>query len=1027
MINNILIKKINTIFFVLLIFNFTFSNNMTAPSIPELKAVALDGVILLTWDKVAEESIDAKTGYADFEGYRLYKSTDGGQTWGQPIPLDGQIAGYQPIFQTDLTEQQDTTRCVYSNNYSNCNEERDVEISGPDPVAPHFNLGNNSFLEHSYTDTDVINGVEYTYAITSYDMGVRIGNTEVINCTFIDPSDGDPYNQFECEALINQNTEDPYCVYDALAENPCDWINAPENGSEAIIDTSWKRTGNPGKFTCPDGWMCPSFESPKSSESFTDYNANGVRDVVEDFVDSNENGVYDYAEDFVDTNNNGQWDDGICQDSNFDNESDCESNGFVWLNSEPYTDSNNNNIYDTEEQFTDSNDNGIWDSITEPFVDCGYIDCVTYEGELVCEYDDNWGSAWIDEIVQELWFCESDQKWNDLAGNGIWDSNRENKINIVTITPSVNAIDVTFPTGETLDEFFVADTTNIGTGKAGREIDIKLVDESDLEPYFVKMEIQAEGDDDDFEGFKSRNPFLYVWRIDSLNTQNLIAGYYAEYTVENLTDEEMETLLDMPGSEMSDDGNMIKVPTYEIDPHPIMFSDEIGAESNYTQWFSGIQLRFDNYWFELPQTNSFAGISNIDYMSSSGENYIDINKDESGDVNITDPTQFLPWILGEFDTPGQWWTNSGGDLSLSYWGGSFDSRPMFDYRIDFSTTSHPDTAYRVFPSSSEDFCLDVSLSNENWPDQGNSQVKPEVSFLPMKVTNLTTGRQVRVFHNDKGIYTAEGAPVSDDPGYGDCTWNPNETLSFRFDSLAFSDDLNDIDMEKTFDLVINYTIEAMRLKYGNDFFQPFEQWSNNLNNEYPSTTIVEYAETLWQAKVDINQDTIYPDICDEACPPSLVYDIDGDNINDNPWQQLYPWEDGDYVIVTPDKWYQDGDNWVADLSLLGKKDPDLLTQEALDEIYVNPNPYIVSSVFNEDVYGNRLIFNNLPSQCDIKIYTITGELVQEIAHGGDLNLDGVHEWNLKNKNGDTVVPGMYIFVIEAGDLDPRLGKFVIIK
>ena len=68
---------------------------------------------------------------------------------------------------------------------------------------------------------------------------------------------------------------------------------------------------------------------------------------------------------------------------------------------------------------------------------------------------------------------------------------------------------------------------------------------------------------------------------------------------------------------------------------------------------------------------------------------------------------------------------------------------------------------------------------------------------------------------------------------------------------------------------------------------------------------------------------------------NLVYDIDGDNINDNPWQQLYPWEDGDYVIVTPDKWYQDGDNWANDLSLLGKKDPDLLTQDALDEILIN--------------------------------------------------------------------------------------------
>ena len=65
------------------------------------------------------------------------------------------------------------------------------------------------------------------------------------------------------------------------------------------------------------------------------------------------------------------------------------------------------------------------------------------------------------------------------------------------------------------------------------------------------------------------------------------------------------------------------------------------------------------------------------------------------------------------------------------------------------------------------------------------------------------------------------------------------------DRLAFSDDLEDIDDEKSFELVINYTIEAMRLKYGNDFFQPFEEWNSNINNEYPSTTIVEYAETLW--------------------------------------------------------------------------------------------------------------------------------------------------------------------------------------
>ena len=1097
-----MIKKYNFIIKpilpLLVVLNFLFAVNMTAPAIPELKAIAWDGVIILTWDKVGEESLDSKTGYADFEGYRLYKSTDGGETWGQPIPLNGQVAGYQPLFQTDLTEAQDTTRCIYSDSYySNSNqcEERDVEISGPDPVAPWFNLGNNSFLEHSYYDFDVINGVEYTYAITAYDMGLRIGNTEYINCTYINPEDNQPYTEFECEAIINQNTGDFYCVWDANAESPCDWATPPDNDSEAIIDTSWKRTGNPGKFTCPDGWMCPSFESPKSSESFTDYNANGLRDTIEDYVDSNNNNQYDSEEEFTDTNNNNQWDDGLCQNTNFENEFDCitagecsneeyanegscitagecsneeytnefdcitagecsnenflnensceeaghewisadnewidfeyEWSSYVWLDAEIFTDLNDNDQYDVAELYTDLNGNGIWDSMDEPFIDCGFIDCVTVEGEFICEYDDQWGEAWIDAEEQSMWTCEGDEIWNDLVGNGTWDSNREYTINLVTIIPSVNAIDVTFPTGDTIDEFFIPDSLNVGTGTPGEEVFIKLVDESDLEPYIIKMEIQAEGDDDDFEGFKSRNPLLYVWRVDSTGSQNLIPGYYASYTVSNLSEEEINNYLDMPGATYANDNSNIYIPTYEIDPHFIMFSDELGAESNYTQWFSGIQLRFDNYWFELPQTNSFAGIADIQFKNIDGSDYIEDNRDEDGNVWYDEDNldQALPWVLGIFDTPGQWWNNSGGDISLSYWGGSFDSRPMFDYRIDFSATAHPDTAYRVFPSSSEDVCIDVSLTNEYW--NGN---KDEVSFLPMKVTNLATGRQVRSWHNDKGIYTADGSPSSDDPGYGDCTWNPNETLSFTHDSLAFSDDLDDIDDEKSFELVINYTIEAMRSRYGADYFEGFEQWSDNIDTEYSITTIVEYSETLWQATELINEFTIYPDNCDGPCPPSLVYDIDGNNINDNPWKQLYPWQDGDYIVITPDKWYQDGDSWIADLSLLGREDSSLLTQEALDSIYVNPNPYIVSSVFNEDIYGNRLIFNKLPKQCTISIYTITGELVEVIDHGDENNLDGVHEWDLKNKNGDVVVPGLYIFVVEAGNgLDPRIGKFVIIK
>ena len=91
---------------------------MTPPNIPSILAVGGDELVTITWNRVAESSIDNLTGYSDFEGYRLYRSTDGGLTWGSIetdiIPKDGQIVGWRPIQQYDLNEDQDLERCIYS-------------------------------------------------------------------------------------------------------------------------------------------------------------------------------------------------------------------------------------------------------------------------------------------------------------------------------------------------------------------------------------------------------------------------------------------------------------------------------------------------------------------------------------------------------------------------------------------------------------------------------------------------------------------------------------------------------------------------------------------------------------------------------------------------------------------------------------------------------------------------------------------------------------------------------------------------
>ena len=85
----------------------------------------------------------------------------------------GNFIGWRPIVQFDYTETQDTSRCIYENSFGCMDGVRREEISGLDPMAPRINLGSNSGLQHSFIDSNVVDGFEYTYSVTSYDMGLR--------------------------------------------------------------------------------------------------------------------------------------------------------------------------------------------------------------------------------------------------------------------------------------------------------------------------------------------------------------------------------------------------------------------------------------------------------------------------------------------------------------------------------------------------------------------------------------------------------------------------------------------------------------------------------------------------------------------------------------------------------------------------------------------------------------------------------------------------------------------------------------
>lgn len=124
------------------------------PLTPTLTAVQGNKKVYLYWDEVAEHSYDRFLKQFDFEGYLLYRSSEPEfQDIKVVTDSKGQAKYWKPIKQWDLINS----------------------IKGPDPVGingAHFWRGDDTGIENSFVDTNVVNGTKYYYALVSYDRGV---------------------------------------------------------------------------------------------------------------------------------------------------------------------------------------------------------------------------------------------------------------------------------------------------------------------------------------------------------------------------------------------------------------------------------------------------------------------------------------------------------------------------------------------------------------------------------------------------------------------------------------------------------------------------------------------------------------------------------------------------------------------------------------------------------------------------------------------------------------------------------------
>ena len=125
------------------------------PPLPIVNAEAGDGYVRLTWNDVAERGIDPVTQENDFEGYRIYRSTD--PDFRDPKTVSnargtGPFGNGKPMAQFDLK-----------------NDMKGFSQQIIEGVA--YDLGTDSGLMHTMIDTTVNNGQDYFYAVCAYDRG----------------------------------------------------------------------------------------------------------------------------------------------------------------------------------------------------------------------------------------------------------------------------------------------------------------------------------------------------------------------------------------------------------------------------------------------------------------------------------------------------------------------------------------------------------------------------------------------------------------------------------------------------------------------------------------------------------------------------------------------------------------------------------------------------------------------------------------------------------------------------------------
>ncbi|HQU72945.1 MAG TPA: hypothetical protein PLG66_11655, partial [Calditrichia bacterium] len=159
-------------------------------------------------------------------------------------------------------------------------------------------------------------------------------------------------------------------------------------------------------------------------------------------------------------------------------------------------------------------------------------------------------------------------------------------------------------------------------------------------------------------------------------------------------------------------------------------------------------------------------------------------------------------------------------------------------------------------------------------------------------------------------------------------------------------------------------------------------------------------------------------------PPDTLVDDSGRISLD--YDLVYPGA-GDVFLLFSEKPFDTGDVFTFSTQGARFENPG---KQALDEIYVVPNPYVAQNSGEElglNFQGRldrRIEFRNLPPKCTIRIYTVTGELIATLDKDDSTS---ALSWNMLTYESQEIAYGVYIFHVDAPGVGTKIGRFGVIK